>query len=115
MATTLNLEAATNADWRQSFKAADSGGAALGLSGAAIRMDVRNRAGTAVLALSVGSGVTVTGAAGGEFEIEVDRDVMEDIAPGLYRFDLLIEIDGLALTVARGTVNIRAGVTQWPA
>jgi hypothetical protein len=113
--TTLNLEAATNADWRQEFAAVDAAGDALALSGAMIRMDVRDRAGAAALSLSVGSGVSVTGAAAGEFELEVDRDTMADIAPGLYRFDLLIEIDDLALTAARGTVNIRAGVTQWPA
>ena len=115
MTTTLNLEAATNADWRQEFEAVDAAGEALALAGAAIRMDVRDRAGTLALSLSVGSGVTVTGAAAGEFELEVDRAEMADIAPGLYRFDLLIEIDDLALTAARGTVNIRDGVTEWPA
>ncbi len=113
--TTLNLEAATNADWRQEFEAVDAAGDALALSGATIRMDVRDRAGAAALSLSVGSGLTVTDAAAGEFELEVDRDTMADVTPGLYRFDLLIEIGGLALTAARGTLNIRKGVTQWPA
>jgi len=113
--TTLNLEAATNADWFQPFKAVDPDGAAVSLSGAAIRLDVRDRAGDAALSLSAGSGVTVTGAAAGEFEVEVDRDVMAAIAPGLYLYDLIIEIDGLALTTARGTLHIRDGVTQWPA
>jgi hypothetical protein len=78
-------------------------------------MDVQNRAGTSALSLATGSGLTVTDAAAGEFELEVDRDDMADLEPGLYRFDLLIEIDGLALTAARGTVNIRDGVTQWSA
>lgn len=113
--TTLNLEAATNADWRQPFKAVDASGGNLSLTGAVIRMDVQNRAGTSALSLATGSGLTVTDAAAGEFELEVDRDDMAEITPGLYRFDLLIEIDGLALTAARGTVNIRDGVTAWPA
>jgi hypothetical protein len=113
--TTLNFEAATNADWRQPFKAVDAGGSALSLTGAVIRMDVRSRSGESALVLAIGSGLTVTGAADGEFELEVDRDEMADLEPGLYRFDLLIEIDGLALTAARGTVNIRDGVTQWSA
>jgi len=113
--TTLNLEAATNADWRQPFKAVDASGSALSLTGAVIRMDVRDRAGASALALSLGSGLTVTDAAAGEFELEIDRDEMGALAPALYRFDLLIEIDGLALTAARGTVNIRDGVTAWPA
>jgi len=112
--TTLNLEAATNADWRQQFKAADANGDDLSLSGATIRMDVRDRADNAVLSASVGSGLTVTDAAAGEFELEIDRDTMADVTPGLYRFDLLIEKSGLALTVARGTVHVRDGVTQWP-
>jgi len=111
--TTLNLEAATNADWRQPFKAVDASGGDLSLTGAAIRMDVRDRGGNDALSLAVGSGLTVTDAAAGEFELEVDRDAMAAVAPGLYRFDLLIEIDGLALTAARGTVNIRDGVTAW--
>jgi len=113
--TTLNLEAATNADWLQPFKAVDANGDALGLSGATLRLDVRDRADNAALTLENGDGLSVTDAAAGEFEVEVDRDVMAAIAPGLYRFDLLVEIDGLALTVARGTLNIRDGVTQWPA
>jgi len=113
--TTLNLEAATNADWRQPFKAADAAGGDLSLTGATIRMDVRDRGGTSALSLALGSGLTVTDAAAGEFELEVDRDDMAGIAPGLYGFDLLIEIDGLALTAARGTVHIRDGVTEWPA
>jgi len=113
--TTLNLEAATNADWRQPFKAVDASGSALSLTGAVIRMDVRDRAGASALALSLGSGLTVTDAAAGEFELEVDRDEMGALAPALYRFDLLIEIDGLALTAARGTLNVRDGVTEWPA
>jgi len=113
--TPLNLEAATNADWRQPFKAVDASGSALSLTGAVIRMDVRDRAGASALALSLGSGLTVTDAAAGEFELEIDRDEMGALAPALYRFDLLIEIDGLALTAARGTVNIRDGVTAWPA
>lgn len=111
--TTLNLEAATNADWRQPFKAIDASGNALSLTGAIIRMDVRDRAGVAALLLVLGSGLTVTDAATGEFELEVDRDEMGAVTPALYRFDLLIEIDGLALTAARGTVNIRDGVTTW--
>jgi hypothetical protein len=115
MTTTLNLEAATNADWRQEFEAEDAAGDALALSGAVIRMDVRDRGGAAALSLSVGSGVTVTEAGAGEFEIEIDRDTMAGVSPGLYRFDLLIEIDGLALTAARGTVHVRKGVTEWPA
>jgi hypothetical protein len=113
--TTLNLEAATNADWRQQFKAVDANGADLNLAGAAIRMDVQNRAGTSALSLSLGSGITVTDAAAGEFEVEVDRDTMAGVAAGVYRFDLLIEIGGLALTAARGTVHVRDGVTEWPA
>jgi len=113
--TKLNLEAATNADWRQPFGAVDASGGALSLTGATIRMDVRDRAGASALSLAIGSGLTLTDAGSGEFELEVDRDTMAGVAPGLYSFDLLIEIDGLALTAARGTVNIREGVTQWPA
>ncbi len=112
--TTLNLEAATNADWRQPFKAVDASGGDLSLTGAAIRMDVRDRTGNSVLSLALGSGLTITDTASGEFELEIDRDAMTGITPGLYEFDLLIEIDGLALTAARGTVNIRDGVTVWP-
>ncbi|RIA56756.1 hypothetical protein BXY53_1866 [Dichotomicrobium thermohalophilum] len=111
--TTLNLEAATNADWRQPFKAIDASGGNLSLTGAKIRMDVRDRGGNDALSLAIGDGLTVTDAAAGEFELEVDREAMAAVAPGLYRFDLLIEIDGLALTAARGTVNIRDGVTAW--
>lgn len=113
--TAINLEAATNTDWRQEFKVLDSAGDALSLSGATIRLDVRNRAGTAVLSLSVGSGLSVTDSAAGEFELEVDRTETADIAPGLYNYDLLIEINGLALAAARGIVFFREGVTTWPA
>lgn len=113
--TPLNLEAATNADWRQPFRAADAGGGALSLAGATIRMDVRDRDGNSALSLALGSGLSVTDAAAGEFELEVDASVMAGLAPKVYRFDLLIEIDGLRLTAARGTVNVRAGVTQWSA
>jgi len=113
--TELNLEAATNADWYAQFTATDADGAALGLGGATIRMDVRDRAGAAALSLSLGSGITVTDAAAGEFEVEVDRDTMSGVAAGVYRFDLLIEIGGLALTAARGSVHVRDGVTEWPA
>ena len=112
--TSLNLEAVTNADWREQFAAVDADGAALELGGAAIRMDLRDRTGGAALSLALGSGLTVTDAAAGEFEFEVDRTTMAGLAPGVYRFDLLIEIGGLALNVARGSVHVRDGVTEWP-
>jgi hypothetical protein len=113
--TTLHLKADTNADWFQPFQAVDANGDALGLTSAAMQMGLRDEAGAQALALSLGNGLTITDAAAGAFELEVDASAMAGLAPKVYHFDLLIEIDGLRLTAARGTVNVRAGVTQWSA
>lgn len=112
--TNLNLEAATNADWREAFAVVDPDGAAVGLAGAAIRMDLRDRGGASALSLSLGEGLSLADPAAGALDLEVDEATMAMLTPQLYRFDLLIEIGELRLTVARGTVNVRAGVTQWP-
>jgi hypothetical protein len=111
--TSFNLEAATNADWRQPFEARDADGALLNLTGAAIQMDVRTSAGEAILDLSLGHGLKITSAASGWFEVEVAAAVMSALPLGVHRFDILIEIDGLRQTAARGTVHVREGVTEW--
>lgn len=114
MATSLNLEAVNNADWRQPLAVTDADGAALNLIGAQIHMQVEDRAGASVLSLSVGSGLTITDAAQGHFQIDVDAAQMVSVPSGTYAYDLLIEIDGLRLVAARGVVLVQQGITEWP-
>ncbi len=111
--TLLNLEAATNTDWRQPFEVRDADGAALNLAGAAIQMDVRARTGDAILSLSLGAGLSITSPASGWFQIDVDATTMASLPAGVHEYDLLIEIDGLRQSAARGALHVREGVTSW--
>lgn len=114
MTTNLNLEAVNNADWVQPLAATDADGGTLNLASAAIYMDLEDSSGNDLLALAVGSGITITDPALGYFQIDVDAAQMAGVPAGIYPYDLLIEIDGLRLVAARGTVNVRQGITEWP-
>lgn len=110
----VNFEAANNADLRQGFKLTDDAGQALALAGATLRMELDNLDGADVIEVSTAnSRIVVTNAAAGEFEIGVPAAVLQTVAPGIYRHDLLLTLaNGRIQRIWEGTLALNRGVTE---
>ncbi len=96
------------------FNVVDSAGAAVNLSTAtAIKYAIGNSAGTTVIAKTLGSGVTVTNAAAGQFKVNLTAADTASLE-GTYRHEAVITFaDGSVNTVVAdaavnyGTITVR--------
>jgi len=55
----------------------------------------------------------ITDAAAGEFEVQVSAAQMAALTPALYQFDVLLEVAGVRLRPAFGSVHVKKGITEW--
>jgi hypothetical protein len=80
----------------------------MNLTGASIRLSFRSKTGVIAKALSVGSGITITNAPGGQWKID-QFDI--DLAPGLYAYDVQFEADTIKTTYLQGRIKILDQIT----
>jgi len=84
-------------------------GSALDLTDAAIRMDVRTQTGALLHTYQIGTGFTVTNAAGGIFEFD---EQIVDLTPGTNHYDIEFTLaDETVKTYIAGTWVITQDVT----
>lgn len=110
------LKVRNNVDFRYvlPFTQAD-GTTPLDLSGSTFRMDVVPKVGstTPILSLSLGSGLAFyTDGSDGKLMIDVDKAVMKVKTPGSYKYDIVMTTGTVDVTLAEGTIKIKAGVTD---
>ena len=89
------------------ISAQDSGGVAIDITGASLFFYVSKSNGRQVIfEKSVGNGITVVDAVGGEIEIEI-TNADSDLVVGDYHYELLlVDVDGNRYTVLQGTLEI---------
>lgn len=67
---------------------------------------------TPVVSLAVGTGISKTDSANGKLSVLIDSAVMALIAPGKYKYDLVLVRAGLSETVMEGYVKVVQGATS---
>lgn len=93
----------------------DSDGEPIDLSGYSARMQVRSDPADedALISISTDEGGIVLGGEAGTIAIEIDAETMSGIAaPGRYRYDLEIEIDGRVTRLIEGPFTVKPEVTR---
>lgn len=112
------LKVRNNVDFYRTFtiKSKDSNNvvAAIDLSSATLFMkwrDALDATATPVVSLAVGTGITKVDAVEGKISILVDSEDMKAIAPGKYKYDLVMVRSGLSETIMEGYLKIVSGVT----
>lgn len=112
------LKVRNNVDFYRTFtiKSKDSNNvvAPIDLSSATLFMkwrDALDAAATPVVSLAVGTGITKVDAVEGKISILVDSEDMKAIAPGKYKYDLVMVRSGLSETIMEGYLKIVSGVT----
>ncbi len=111
-AGTYNLETTITGDtFNQVSFAVAPNGSPLNLTGYTIKLQIRNTyTSTAVKSLEIGSGITVTNAAGGVFRIDA---FVVDFAAGTYVYDIqLTSSGGVVKTYIAGEMVILNDVTR---
>jgi len=82
----------------------------LNLSGAAIRMYIRkaSKQGTIIKKLAIGTGITITNGAGGQFQID---SFLIDFPAWMYYYDIEFTISGIISTYIQGKFEVLQDVT----
>lgn len=115
MTTTVNfLVLYNNVDWHRVVTLTDGAGDPVDISTATFFMEVRpSLGGDPVLDLALGSGFSLfTNGADGKLLLHVDHLLMEAVTPGGYKYDLVMVRSGVSEIVMRGTIKVKAGVTD---
>ena len=114
-----NLAIDQGATWRLEVTYLDPDDTPIDLTGFDVRMQVRrayaDNDGTAepFVDLTIGDGVTVTDAAGGEFLLTIPKALTTTLPPGNWLYDLEIESSGGEVTrLMYGRALVRAEVTR---
>lgn len=110
MATTYNISVLNGDTYAGCNFTITVNSAALNLTGAAIKMQVRKqREEAVVLELSTGSGITITTAAEGKFKI---NEQVISCAVGVYLYDIQITLSGGNIkTYIKGTFTVLGDIT----
>lgn len=110
---TIDFRFSNNETWRRSFSVTRNG-APIDLQSAELRMDIaqRDKLSEVVLRLSSGSGLVVTDAAAGEFDLVVAHERTRDLRPGEYAYDMLIILPNEVVRPFSGLVTVVQGVTR---
>lgn len=103
-----------NVDWYHIIKLTSNGTTPIDISDATFFMRVVNKATLVeVLDLSLDNGLELTtDGTDGQLSIHVSNTVMETIAVGVYKYDLVIVRNGVSETVMEGSVKVVDGVTE---
>ena len=101
-----------NVDWRQVFKITSDGTTPINISAATFKMTIAS-SGTTLMTLTLGSGLAlVTDGTDGKLRIDVNHLVMETVAVGSYKYDLVMSRGAASEIVMEGTIKVIAGVTD---
>ncbi len=97
--------------WERAWALKNAAGAAIDLTGASARLQVRDDAGQVVISATAGDGLTITPAEG---RIELRIDFADTgLAPGSYRFDLEVtHTDGVRRTYELNVLVVLEDVTH---
>lgn len=112
MATTYNVNftVGTNEDLNHRFQLKDTAGAGIDITGASMALSAVNDNEDEVFSASTGDArITLTAPATGFFKLLVPQSVIGALAPGAYRFDLVMTLSGEATRLMFGTVNVVKG------
>lgn len=112
-----SLTIVNNADWRQTWPFAGSGGAAIDITGIAFEMQIRSADDDTmiVLDLSTANGGLVAGGAAGTLQAIAPYAMTSQIPPGAYLADIVATADGARVNcfpAGPASVTVVAGVTQ---
>jgi len=110
----VHFETFTNEAWTEGFQINDANGDPVDLTGADLRLMVRESedAAATLLSLTVGAGITLTVPTEGQFVVEVAKATMNAIAPGVYPFDV-VQVNGATWTrYFGGELAVGKGITQ---
>jgi hypothetical protein len=109
----VNIKIQDDADFQYLF-VYKVGGVPLDFTGATLEMGVRRRATdkTAVLDLTIGSGIAYDDAVNGRFVITILKEKLEIMPPGDYVHSLIMTKAGLRSPIWSGALNLSKGPTR---
>lgn len=109
---TYNITAPQGATWDKTFTVT-VGGTALDLTGYTAAMQVRESAdaGTALISLTNGSGITLGGTAG-TVGVVISSAVTAGVASGSYSYDLELNSGSTITRLLEGSFNVTGNVTR---
>jgi hypothetical protein len=109
---TYNITCPQGATWDRTFTV-NVGGTALNLTGYTAAMQVRESAdaGTAIISLTNGSGITLGGTAG-TIGVVISSAVTAGAAAGSYSYDLELNSGGTITRLLEGSFNVTGNVTR---
>ena len=109
----LNLTFPQGATWDLSLTWTDSDGDPINLTAYSARMQVRHSydAGTPVLSLTNGTGITLGGTAG-TIDVTVAASVTAGVAAAQYVYDLEVEASSVVTRVVQGSLTVTPEVTR---
>jgi hypothetical protein len=109
---TYNITCPQGATWDRTFTV-NVGGTALNLTGYTAAMQVRESAdaGTAIISLTNGSGITLGGTAG-TIAVVISSAQTAGAASGSYSYDLELNSGGTITRLLEGSFNVTGNVTR---
>jgi hypothetical protein len=109
---TYNITCPQGATWDRTFTV-NVGGTALNLTGYTAAMQVRESAdaGTAIISLTNGSGITLGGTAG-TIGVVISSAQTAGAASGSYSYDLELNSGGTITRLLEGSFNVTGNVTR---
>ncbi|HEY8356696.1 MAG TPA: hypothetical protein VIL30_04465 [Ramlibacter sp.] len=113
--TTVNYLVLTNEDWRDTLEL-ENNGDPVDLTGSAFRAQLRTTADTLAVALDASTSngrMVIADAPGGILSWNVAPEVLEDMEPGTYVYDIVWTTPGgVEDTIVDGTITLKRGVTR---
>lgn len=101
-----------NADLRDDFRLTEADlTTGVDLTGATLKLDIVDRAGTRVSCTTGNGRIVVTDAAGGYFRIDIPQSVMTTLVAGKCDLDLIKTQSGATDRLIAGTLTLENGVT----
>ena len=109
---TYNITCPQGATWDRTFTV-NVGGTALNLTGYTAAIQVRDSAdaGTAIISLTNGSGITLGGTAG-TIGVVISSAITAGAAAGSYSYDLELNSGGTITRLLEGSFNVTGNVTR---
>lgn len=114
--TKVAIRVNNNEDLAWGFRIGVAGDTSWTLAGMVARLQIRaeERSPDVLLDCSADNGrLTVVSESNREYALVVPWEDLDDLAPGVYPFDMILEHGAGRSPVMRGTVELGQGVTRW--
>ena len=99
--------------WERAWLMTQANGAPVDLTGAAVRLFVRNARGDLALSATTGNGLIWLDAEAGRIDLAVPYAATENLAPGTYRFDVEVTLaNGTRRTLEQDQLLVLEDVTH---